>query len=199
MLAPPLAPPPGINCLIFDWDGTLVDSHEANHASLAEALGLRGVALSRAWFDSRTGLSTADMIDKLVHDTGAPLDVAVAEVVRDRDAAFLRLAARVKEITPVADVLRSCRTTHRTAVASGGHRAMIRATGPYESLSPFVDCWVTRDDVSAGKPAPDLFLAVCDRLGVEPGSCLVYEDSDEGLQAAATAGMRAVDVRTLLG
>ena len=56
---------------------------------------------------------------------------------------------------------------------------------------------VAIEDVEHGKPAPDLFLEAAHRLGVSPGECLVYEDSDEGVTAARRASMPVVDVRLL--
>ena len=54
---------------------------------------------------------------------------------------------------------------------------------------------VTGEDTERGKPEPDLFLLAAEKLRVAPQSCIVFEDTDEGLEAAAHAGMRAVDVR----
>ncbi len=56
---------------------------------------------------------------------------------------------------------------------------------------------VAIEDVMRGKPAPDLFLEAARRLGVPPGKCVAYEDSEEGLAAVRSAGMRVVDVREL--
>lgn len=67
----------------------------------------------------------------------------------------------------------------------------LRALG----LEQHFNAIVTRDDVRRGKPAPDIFLEAAHRLAVAPETCLVYEDSDQGLQAAVEAGMDAIDVR----
>ncbi|HEY9769784.1 MAG TPA: HAD-IA family hydrolase [Coleofasciculaceae cyanobacterium] len=65
-------------------------------------------------------------------------------------------------------------------------------------LRHFFDVVVSIDDVERGKPEPDIFLLASERLGVAPQDCIVYEDSDGGLEAALRAGMRSIDVRILL-
>ncbi|MEU2118146.1 HAD family hydrolase [Streptomyces sp. NPDC016459] len=61
------------------------------------------------------------------------------------------------------------------------------------------DALVTRDDVDRGKPAPDIFLRAAEMLGAHPSRCTVYEDSDEGIEAAHAAGMPVIDVRPYTG
>lgn len=66
------------------------------------------------------------------------------------------------------------------------------------ALRSFFDVVVSIDDVESGKPEPDIFLLASQRLGIAPQDCIVYEDSDGGLEAARRAGMRSIDVRILL-
>ncbi|RLU81752.1 hypothetical protein CTZ27_31555 [Streptomyces griseocarneus] len=190
-----LTPPPEARCLIFDWDGTLADTQYANYLAMAEALRRHGVGLDRSWFDERTGLSSAELVEALMEEAAVTGPVPVAEVVRARDAAFLRGCHRIREVPAVADVVRAYHGTLPVAVASGGARRVIEATIPHVGLREQIDVLVTREDVDRGKPWPDLFLLAARRLGVPPGDCLVYEDSDEGLLAAGAAGMAAIDVR----
>lgn len=181
--------------LLVDHDGTLVDSQAVNYLALRDALALAGVPLDQQWFDARAGVSTTDMVLVLAELTGTPVDAAA--VTRARNAEYLRRVGEVREIGPVADLIRATRRTHRSALATGGQRATVLPTLDALGLRPLLDAVVTRDDVSAGKPSPDIFLLAADRLGLPPHACLVLEDSDDGLAAAAAAGMDAVDVRPL--
>jgi HAD superfamily hydrolase (TIGR01509 family) len=116
-------------------------------------------------------------------------------VAARRDELYL---SRVHEVGTVADVVavpRSARPVRATALATGGERGTVLPTVEALGLADAFDTIVTRNDVSAGKPSPELFLLAADRLGIVPSACLVYEDSDEGLEAAHAAGMDAVDVR----
>ena len=74
---------------------------------------------------------------------------------------------------------------------------MVEPTLKAIGLYSLFDSIVTVNDVERGKPAPDIFLLAADRMGVTPTDCIVYEDSEAGLEAAQRAGMRAIDVREL--
>lgn len=190
-----LRPGPRHRGLLLDHDGTLVDSHEVNFRTLRDALDGTSIVLDRDWYDARTGVSTREMVLLLGEIHGVAVDVPA--VTARRNAAFLRRAHEVRELTPVADLLRATRGTHRAALATGGQRATVVPTLEALGLLGLLDAVVTRDDVAAGKPSPEVFLVAAARLGLEPGECLVLEDSDEGLEAARAAGIDAVDVRPL--
>ena len=85
------------------------------------------------------------------------------------------------------------------AVASGGDVTIVERTLAQIGLRGFFEAVVGIGEITTGKPAPDLFLRAAELLRMRPGQCFVYEDSDEGLEAARRAGMRAVDVRQVAG
>jgi len=85
------------------------------------------------------------------------------------------------------------------AVASGGTQAIIVQVLEHLKIRQLFDAVVTSEMVKNQKPAPDIFLEAARRIGVEPQFCRAYEDTELGLQAIRSAGMEAVDVRTLLG
>ncbi|MBV6702482.1 HAD family phosphatase [Kitasatospora aureofaciens] len=181
--------------LLFDWDGTLVDSQYANYRAMADALAPYGVTLDQEWFDARTGLSSADMVRVLAQRGDPRAALPVEEIVADRDRRFLADAARIRVHPEVAEVVSAHHGTLPLAVASGGARLVIETTMrhlPYQGLFSAV---VTRDEVRRGKSAPDIFLRAAAALGVPPERCVVYEDSDEGIEAAHAARMAVIDVR----
>ncbi|GCE76317.1 HAD family hydrolase [Cellulomonas biazotea] len=190
-----LRPGPQHRGLLLDHDGTLVDSQAVNYRALRDALAGTGIVLDQDWYDARTGVSTTEMVERLGVLHGVPVDAAA--VTARRNAAYLARVHEVGEHPAVADLLRSTRGTLRAAVATGGQRETVVPTLEALGLLGLLDAVVTRDDVSAGKPSPEIFVLAAQRLGVEPGACLVLEDSDEGLAAALAAGMDAVDVRPL--
>jgi beta-phosphoglucomutase-like phosphatase (HAD superfamily) len=181
--------------LLFDWDGTLVDSQDANCRAMATALAEHGVTLEPAWFNARTGLSSAEMVRALIVERGLPLEQSVEDIVSSRDSHFLGTAAEISVHAPIAAVAATFHGRLPMAVASGGTRHIIESTLRHLSIGHRFSAVVTRDDVAQGKPAPDIFLRAAQLLGVPPEGCLVYEDSEEGISAAHAAGMRVIDVR----
>lgn len=181
--------------LLVDHDGTLVDSQRVNYLCLRDALAPVGIALEQPWFDARTGVSTTEMVTVLAEQHGVTVDALAVTAARNR--AYLARVGEVREVAVVADLLRATRATHRAALATGGQAQTVVPTLEALGLLEVLDAVVTRDDVSAGKPSPEIFLLAAHRLGLDPDRCLVLEDSDEGLEAAQAAGIDAVDVRPL--
>lgn len=181
--------------LLFDWDGTLADSQAANYQAIRTALRATGLDIAQDWFDARTGVSTRDMVAMIAELAGQEVDLD--SVAEHRDDVYLTMLAQVGEVPHVADILRGEHGRRRTALTTGGGASTVFPTADALHLRQYFDAEVTRDHVSRGKPAPDIFQRAAELLGVHATECLVYEDSDEGLEAAAAAGMDAIDVRPL--
>lgn len=186
----------GVCALVFDCDGTLVDSLPAHFVATRAAVRAQGGDLDADWFAARRGLSSPDLLARLAEATGHPVDVDAA--VADKRRRYLDSVHRVREIEPVTALARAAHGRLPLAVASGGSRPLVEAALAVTGLAPLFDVVVCREDVPRGKPDPALFLLAADRLGLPAAGCLAYEDSDEGIAAAHAAGMPAVDVRPLL-
>jgi beta-phosphoglucomutase-like phosphatase (HAD superfamily) len=120
------------------------------------------------------------------------------EVVQIMRGVFAEGIDQLHEIEAVASIARRNHGRLPMAVASGGTMEIVAATLRATNLLPLFDTVVTLDEVKRAKPEPDLFLEAARRLGVDPGHCLVFEDSREGLEAAQRAGMPAVDIVEVL-
>lgn len=118
-------------------------------------------------------------------------------VIAARQKHYRTLIHMIKEIQAIAEIVRTHYNRVPMAVASGGERSVLEETLDYIRLRSFFDTLVSINDVERGKPEPDIFLLASQRLGVAPEDCIVYEDSDGGLEAARRAGMRSIDVRIL--
>ena len=106
--------PARVRVLLFDWDGTLVDSTSANFGALRRALRAHGSDLSREWFLARTGMSAAEMVAQVAEETGRPIDVRA--VVGERDAYYLAHVARVRPVHAVLALARAQQGVRRLAV-----------------------------------------------------------------------------------
>jgi len=133
------------------------------------------------------------MLTQFNRQFGYALDVDA--VNRSRQQQFYHLVSQIRPIEPIAAIAREQAGKLPIALASGGDRTVVEATLDAIAMRQKFAAIVCRNDVQRGKPAPDIFLLAAERLGVAPADCLVYEDSDTGLEAARRAGMRSIDVR----
>lgn len=179
--------------LIFDCDGTLVETPTLYSRAWQDAFDAAGHRMDLAWYHARAGMSEDVLMDDYESEYGVTLDRHLA--VREMRSAVLKRMHEVNEIDQISAIARRSKGILPMAVASGGPREVVLASLKATHLLPLFDTIVTIDDVAHPKPAPDLFLEAASRLKTNPENCLVFEDSHQGLQAAANAGMKAIDVR----
>ena len=188
------APPPGTRGLIFDCDGTLADTMPAHYRAWTAMLGRHGIPFSEKRFYELGGMPTAQIIRVLAAETGVPV-ADVDAMVREKEAAFLANLHAVRPLELVVAVAAANRGRLPLAVASGGYRETITRTLDQLGIRGWFAALVTAEDTPRHKPEPDVFLEAAKRLGVPAAACVVFEDTDIGLEAAKRAGMAWVDVR----
>jgi len=179
--------------LIFDCDGTLVDSAPLYAKAWGAGFAVSGAVMADDWYHDRKGLSEHVLMQHFEEASGLILDRS-ATVATMREA-FLAKLTVLREIVAIGDIARAATGIMPLAVASGGPRAIVEPSLKHTGLAELFSTIVTLDDVEAPKPQPDLFLEAARRLGLEPAACVVLEDSMIGFKAAETAGMRWLDVR----
>jgi HAD superfamily hydrolase (TIGR01509 family) len=188
--------PDDIKGLIFDCDGTLVDSMPLHMKAWEEAVHLFGANFDPEFFFSKKGMRSKDIVAQFSLQSGKPLNGA--DVVRLKDNFFLQHIADVMPLPIVVDVVRRYHKILPMAVASGGGREIVERELQVTGIVNFFDVILTADDPFKPKPFPDLFLEAARRIGVQPSLCQVFEDGDLGLQAAENAGMLATDIRLFM-
>jgi len=181
--------------LIFDCDGTLLQTPELYAEGWQMAFRAVGQDMHPDWYHHRAGMSEHVLLDEFEAEFAVKLDRAA--VVREMRQAVLRNLGQVREITEIASIARANAGQKPMAVASGGPRAIVVPSLEAAGLLSLFDCVVTIEDVAHAKPAPDLFLQAASRLKVTAQSCLVFEDSAQGVEAARRAGMEVIDVNTV--
>lgn len=185
--------------LIFDCDGTLVDSMPIHYRAWLESLRHHEAPYDfpEEEFYALAGVREQDAVRLLNAKHGAEVDPdSVAEY---KSALFQHRYTEVGEVKPVADLARSARQAGvPMAVASGSEEHTVRGCLTATGLIDLFEIIITPRLVARGKPAPDMFLLAAERMGIAPEHCLVLEDGQSGMDAAAAAGMAAVFVpRTL--
>jgi beta-phosphoglucomutase-like phosphatase (HAD superfamily) len=182
------------DALIFDCDGTLVDTAPAHLQALRVGLAQFGLAMTDEFYYPRAGLTPRALFDDFEAEVvGAA--IPRKEIVDHYSMAFQDGLRLLEEVTVVAEIARAWKGRVPMAVGSNGRRAIVEATLMVTHLLPLFDFVVVASDVPEGKPAPDIFLEAARLMKVSPVRCVVFEDTDEGLDAAQRAGMEGRDVR----
>ena len=181
--------------VLWDVDGTLIDSSEYHWLSWRDSLAAEGFPLTREQFAATFGQRN-DEILRLYFGADYPA-AEVGRVADAKEEAYRRLV-RERGISPLPGVrpwLERLRARGwRQAVASSAPRLNLDAILDALRLRDYFAAVVSAEDVTAGKPDPQVFLVAAERLGVPPSSCVVVEDAPAGVEAARRARMRAVGV-----
>ncbi len=186
-----------IKALIFDCDGTLADTMPLHWHAWQIVLNRHNLYLPEDRFYALGGVPSRDILKMLALEQGRSLDhIAVAH---EKEEAYLPLMGQVQPIHAVVEVARANHGKLPMAVASGGTHKIINDVLEHLKIRHLFGAVVTSEMVQNQKPAPDIFLEAARRIGVEPRFCRGYEDTDLGMRAIRSAGMEAVDVRTLAG
>ena len=181
------------DAILFDCDGTLADTMPAHYRAWLSVTRAHGLAFDEDRFYALGGRPTRDIIATLAREAGVELDVEHA--ARSKEHSFLEQLTRIEAIAPVVDVVRRLRGRVPMAVVTGGYHAVCSRILDHIGLAGAFNTIVASEDTDRHKPEPDPFLEAARRLGVNPERCVVWEDSDLGLEAARRGGMAWIDVR----
>jgi len=183
----------GVEAVIFDMDGTLVDSEPFTAVSVEDLLVAEGIEdpeLDPTGFYGRTWQAISD---ELIVRHPQLAGRCSPDLL---DARFLQ-CWRLSPPPPIPGALvalAAAKACGPTALATSSHRSAVDALMAQLDLGRWLDVVVSAEDFSRSKPDPECFLLAAARLGVAPQACLVFEDSLAGLQAARSAGMQAVAI-----
>jgi beta-phosphoglucomutase len=187
-----------VQALLFDLDGTLIDSMPHHHDAWVEWHARRGLQIDADRFFSATaGRSNEEIFADMLPGTGA---AEIALLVDEKEALYRELA------TPKLSLIAGAQAYVQRAREAGLRLAVCTASTPKNMALAFqrfgIDAWVetvvSPADGLRGKPHPDIFLEAARRLGIAPPCCLVFEDAPLGVEGARRAGMQAVALTTTL-
>ena len=182
--------------VIWDVDGTLIDSADAHVLSWREVFAREGYPpIDRATFDRWFGRRTTDVLRE--HFGPAVEDTELLRV-GDAKEAHYREALEAVGVEPLPGVEEwldfLAESGWRLAIGSSAPIANLNVILDLSGLALHFDAVVSQEDVQRGKPDPEVFLTAASRLGVDPARAIVVEDAAAGIIAAHRAGMRTVGV-----
>lgn len=186
-----------MHALIFDLDGTLIDTVYAHVFAWQRALAEAGLPVDGWRIHRRIGMSGGLLARQLGRELGRDLDDAEAKRVQDRHGELFReLLPERRPLPGAVALMRFLQEQQlRFGIATSGRRPEIDASLDALGIGPDVPI-VQRSDVARAKPEPDLFFACQRKLGVEPRDCYVIGDAVWDLLAARRAGMLSIGLLT---
>ena len=182
--------------LIFDCDGTVVDTMPIHYAAWCSTTAKHGLEFPEDRFYALGGVSPFEVLRMLSEEQGVEIDAEA--VTFQKEAKYMELIADAEEIPEVMQIVREQHGKLPMAIASGGTHETVEGILQHCDIRHYFDAIVTSEDVEKPKPAPDTFLEAARRINVAPEKCRAYEDADMGMKDILDAGMDSVDVRDIL-
>ena len=182
---------------LFDWDGVIIDSsaqHEESWEMLAAEIGK---PLPPGHFVRGFGMKNQVIIPQILRWTEDAEEIHRYSLRKEH---IYRAIIREQGIRPLPGVIGLLRMLNEhgvpCSVASSTHRENIEVIFDAIGLRPFFQAVVTAEDVSHGKPDPEVFLKSAEKIGRSPLECVVFEDAHVGIEAGLAAGARVIAVAT---
>lgn len=182
-----------VRAVLWDMDGTLVDSEELHWLAWRDTMGSEGIAITHNQFLSSFGQRNDSIIPLWLGAASTPDRIRRIEIAKEER--FRRLICEMG-VSPlpgvIAWVTRLSESGWLLAVASSAPRANVDAILEATGTAGYFQGIVSAEDVQVGKPDPEVFLVAASRVGVPAERCIVVEDAVAGLEGAHRAGMRSI-------
>jgi beta-phosphoglucomutase family hydrolase len=183
-----------ITAVIFDLDGTIIDSEPNYYEADRKVLADHGIPYTMKMKEKYVGMGNRAMMEDLHRQY--QFEASVDELLLQKNKYYQEIARGNTVVYPemgrFLEILRQQR--YPMALASGSSPEIIEMVLDITGLSRHFEVVISAEEVPRGKPAPDIFLEAAARLQVSPEDCLVVEDSQYGVEAAHRAGMYCIGV-----
>ncbi|WP_236074788.1 HAD-IA family hydrolase [Teredinibacter purpureus] len=187
------------DAIIFDMDGTLVDSGQLHEIAWTRTLDKYGIPVDRVLMRSLAGVPTKGTLDILLDHFNLNIAATSAEMNDFKESVVRDIAQRYVKPTALVEQAQYFAGRKPLSVGTGAYTEEAETILAWCNLRELIGPVVGADQVQNPKPAPDTFLLCAERMGIAPERCVVLEDSKLGLDAATRAGMVGIDVLDVFG
>ena len=198
MTIPALGHGMSLSAVIFDFDGVVIDSHDAHERAWFALAAELNRPFSRETFVATFGQRNESILPLL--GWAVEGDKEYIQQLGDRKELLYRKILRREGIEPLPGVVTLLQDLKREgipcAIGTSTPRANVECVLEITELAVFFRDVASAEDVTRGKPDPEVFLKAAEKLGVAPFACVVIEDAQVGIRAAKAAGMKSVAVTT---
>jgi beta-phosphoglucomutase len=179
-----------IKAILFDMDGVLIEAKEWHFEALNRALDLFGMAISRVdHLSTFDGLPTRKKLELLSVDRGLPSELHefINELKQKYTMELIHTQCHPRFVHEYA-LAKLKSTGYKIAVCSNSVRATVDAMMVRSNLNQYLDLTLSNEDVSKGKPDPEIYIKAMRSFGLKPTECLIVEDNENGIKAAKASG-----------
>ena|SRR5437016_439757 len=182
-----------IKAIIFDFDQTLVNTLPIHYQAYNKVSNDIGISLTMDHFYKNIGGIALEVIPKFINGQKCP--ISIEEIHKRKKKEIINIIATCKiEPLETHKLLDIFKINFKIALASCGSNAHVKTILNKLHWNDYFDVILTAENITYGKPNPEIFEMAAQKLNVSPKECLVFEDSDDGILAAQNAGMRWFNV-----
>jgi len=182
---------------IFDWDGVIIDSSAAHRESWERLARETGLPLPPGYFETSFGMKSRRIIQEILRWTDDPGQLKELDW---RKECLYRDVIRERGIEPLPGVVEFLQRLRAASVpgviATSTHSRNVQCAMEIIRLDEYFQGMIAGENVTHGKPDPEVFLLAAQKIGLPPGRCVVFEDAHVGIEAARRGGMKVIAVTT---
>lgn len=187
-----------IKAIIFDMDGLMIDSERVTFEGYQHVLAKNGLTMSLDFYKTLLGKPLIGIFEQLYNEYGEDFNVenTIKEVHQYMANLFENHGVPLKK--GLIELLKYLKEhNYKTIVATSSQRYRVDHIFQLAGLNSYFDDSICGDEVTKGKPNPEVFLKSCEKLGIKPNEALVLEDSEAGIKAAHLAGIKVICIPDL--